>query len=342
MKNIILILAMALVSLTSCKKEPIVNPPTNSSIEGFDFLNQVSGHWIGTNETVYGTYPWFAFDFRPISASHVHSIYEGATNQNIINAFFVADYNGKKQLMGRNGGWLGPQYRATYFILDSVVENTSNKFYRFVDAIGGVKRSFMTYQFTQDSLFFDAYKDNSGSLDNPIHHMGFRGKNMNPSFDDKARQLFNYPQEVAEVDLTNKFTNLVDPGSALFLTESSDPFPKSQQGHFSDLTVNFTRDASIQNDALVLYISKEPIVEAGVVNAFNLNNKLMRFMDVDASETSFTTTYLHPDTYYIMAFSDKDGNKYPSSGDVISSNVQLVVAPETTPSTSVMVNSVLP
>lgn len=341
MKNILLLLFISLLSFSSCKKETEPTPGS-SSIEGFDFLNRISGHWIGTNETVYGTYPWFTFDFRPISPSHVHSIYEGATNQNIINAFFIADYNGKKQLMGRNGGWLGPQYRATYFILDKIEEKANSTLYRFVDAIGGVKRSYMTFEFTPDSLFFDAYKDNSGSLDNPIHHMGFRGKNLNPSFDDAARQLFQFPQETSEVDLNGKFSNLVDPGSALFLDESLDPFPKSMHGHISDLTVNFVRDASVQSDPLVLYISKEPIVESGVVNAFNLNNKLMRFMDIDASETSFSTTYLHPDTYYIMAFSDKDNNKYPSSGDVISSNVQLTVTPKSVLSTQVTVNTILP
>ncbi len=341
MKNIVFIFFISVMSFTSCKKKTTPEPK-NPTIEGFDFLSKISGHWIGTNKTVYGNYPWFTFDFRPISASHVHSIYEGATNQNIINAFFIADYNGKKQLMGRNGGWLGSQYRATYFTLDKIEKKSNSTFYRFVDAIGGVKRSYMTFEFTSDSMFFDAYKDNSGMLDDPIHHMGFRGTNVNPAFDDAAKQLFQYPQEVVEVNLNGKMTSLVDPGSALFLDEGLDPFPKSMHGHISDLTVNFTRDVSVQNDPLVLYISKEPIIESGLVNAFNLDTKLMRLMDIDATETSFTTTYLHPDTYYIMAFSDKDNNKYPSAGDVISSNVQLRITPNSVLSTNVTVDTVLP
>ena len=158
MKYMLLIIALSLLSMFACNKDTNTN---QTNIEGFNLLSELSGHWVGTNETVFGIFDWFAFDFRPISSSHLHSIYEGGTNQNIITSIFVADHNGEQKIMARNGGWLGNQYRATYFVLDKAEEANDRKYYRLVDAIGGVKRAYMELQFENDTLYFDAYKDNS-------------------------------------------------------------------------------------------------------------------------------------------------------------------------------------
>jgi len=301
----------------------------NNEIKGYQLLTNLKGHWVGSNETAFGFFDWFAFDFRPISSSHLHSIYEGGTNQNIITSIFIADFEGNQQIMARNGGWLGNQYRATYFVLDIADDNGSSKYYRLVDAIGKEKRAYMEFRFENDTLHFDAYKDNSGSLNEPIHHMGFKGANYNPSFSQTATDLFDYPKMVSEVDLENKFINLIDSNSALFLEEVEDPFPKSQHGYLSDLKINILRDNSIINDKLLLYISKEPIVDDNSqVDFENLNNKVIRTVDVQANETYYTTTYLHPDNYYITAFTDKDNNFYPSQGDISSISEIIDVQPE--------------
>jgi len=185
--------------------------PEEDEALGFELLNDLHGHWVGSNQTAFGFYQWFAFDFRPISASHVHSIYEGGTNQNIITSVFLADFEGRQQIMARNGGWLGTQYRATYFVLDVEEIKSNQKYYRLVDVVGKENRAYMEFRFENDTMYFDAYKDNSGSLDQPIHHMGFKGINANPNFANDAKQQFNFPQAVAEVDLENKFVNLIDP-----------------------------------------------------------------------------------------------------------------------------------
>jgi len=64
----------------------------------------------------------------------------------------------------------------------------------------------------------------------------------------QAIEHFDFPQPVSEVNLNNQFTNLIDPDSALFLEENNDPFPKSQHGYISDLTIYFDRDSSIAED----------------------------------------------------------------------------------------------
>ena len=335
------ILLWVLIPLYSCNSTDGMNMNDNSNITGYQLLTDLSGHWVGTNDTPFGMFEWFAFDFRPISASHLHSIYEGATNQNIISSIFIADYGGKQQIMARNGGWLGNQYRATYFVLDQAVVNANSSYYRLVDAIGLEKRAYMEFRFENDTLYFDAYKDNSGTLDDPIHHMGFKGVNVNPDFAKAATDLFGYPGNTSEVNLTNAFEDLIDPGSALFLEESKDPFPKSQHGHIADLQINFMRDNNISSDELLLYISTQPIIENGQVNFDNLNNKLIRTISVFPNENSYTATYLHPDTYYITAFTDKDGNFFPSSGDISSASVQVVINPESNTEMDLSINQEL-
>lgn len=312
------------------------NGDNEPNIVGFSLLSDVSGHWVGKNETPFGIYDWFSFDFRPISSSHIHSIYEGASNQNIINSFFVADFEGKKQIMARNGGWLGNQYRATYFVLDIVEISENSRYYRLVDAVGGVKRSYMELRFENDTLYFDAFKDNSGTLDEPIPHMSFKGTNFNPNFAQTATNLFNFPQKTPEIDLNNKFINLIDPDSALFLEENQDPFPKSTHGHVSDLTINFNKNNATQQDALLLYISTEPIIsEEGNMNFEAINTKVVRTINIQASENNYTTTYLHPDNYYITAFSDRDNNFYPSSGDFTNISKMFIVTPNSNLSTTI-------
>ncbi len=340
-QKLIFPLTLCMLFFSNCKKEE--TPIDPNEILGFSLLSDISGHWVGNNETVFGDFDWFAFDFRPISASHVHSIYEGASDQNIITSFFVADFEGRKQVMARNGGWLGNQYRATYFVLDKAEISSNSSYYRLVDAIGKEKRAYMELRFENGTMSFDAYKDDSGQLDDPVHHMGFTGTNYNPSFADATTQKFNFPQEVSEVDLDGKFVNLIDDDSALFLEESQDPFPKSMHGHLSDLTIQINRSTSIQDEGLLFYLSTEPIIDSnGNINFENLDKKVVRTINVKPAENSYTTTYLHPDNYYITLFSDQDGNFFPSSGDVGSMSKFFEVTPESDLSTSLEVDVMIP
>ena len=328
----LLIIIATFCSSCSNLDDADTHTPTNDNdfeIKGFNLLSDLKGHWVGSNQTVFGHFDWFAFDFRPISSSHLHSIYEGGTNQNIITSIFVGSVDGKSQIMARNGGWLGNQYRATYFILDKEEMRGATKYYRLVDAIGGSKRAYMEFQFEGDSLFFDAYKDNSGALDEPIHHMGFKGTNYNPSFAKTATTFFNFPQKDIEVSLENKFVQLIDTNSALFLREIDDPFPKSQHAYISDLKININRDSSILGDQLLLYISAESLINTnGQLDLNNINTKVIRTVDVLSQELFYEATYLHPDKYYVTAFSDKDNNSIPTSGDVSSSSKEIIVDPD--------------
>ncbi len=328
-------LCLSIIFLTTCNN----NPTNPQGILGFELLDDIKGHWVGTNETAFGNFDWFAFDFRPISASHVHSIYEGATQQNIITSVFVADHEGSMQIMARNGGWLGNQYRATYYVLDRAELSSDRNYYRLVDAIGKDNRSYIEFVFENDQLRFDAYKDNSGSLDEPVHHMGFVGLNQNPSYAEHASDLFGFPQPTSEVNLNGQFEVLIDPDSALFLEEDLDPFPKADHKYISDLQVNIDRDGNANNQQLIYFLSKTPIISpTGNIDLNAINTQVIRTITIKPQENSFQNEYVHPDDYYVTIFHDVDGDFIPSAGDISTNSTKVTVGANTTADVGVILN----
>ena len=297
---------------------------------GAELLLDLNGHWVGENVTPFGYFHWFTFDFRPISPSHLHCISEGGTNQSIINSFFIADFEGKQQLMARNGGWLFEQYRATYFVLDKMEKTDDHRYYRLVDAVGGAKRAYMEFKFVQDSLYFDAYKDDAGSADEPRHHMGFAGERVAPDYRLPKPTAFRYPQFISAVNFDGKFNNLVDPDSALFLEEANDPFPKTAHPNVSDLTINIKKPATETEVYTMIYLTTVPLVdEYGIIQHNDLNNGVSRAIVLQGDETSFTCTYVPAGRYYLTVFTDLDDNQYPSAHDPTNGTLEVVVTPET-------------
>ena len=53
--------------------------PVDINKGGFDFMEKMQGHWVGNNLVINQEYPFFAWDYRPISASHTFGIHEGGS-----------------------------------------------------------------------------------------------------------------------------------------------------------------------------------------------------------------------------------------------------------------------
>ncbi|MCP4437867.1 MAG: hypothetical protein GY810_02905 [Aureispira sp.] len=145
----------------ACKKEPTTLPtkvtPIDINSKGFDLLEKLQGHWVGYNRVMTTDFDWFAFDYRAISESHIHGIFEGGTMGNLFTSFFVADFKGTKTIMARNGGLLNGIYRTSYFVLDQVTQNTDwGNSYRLGDAVGGQNTMYMELRFINDSLYFNS------------------------------------------------------------------------------------------------------------------------------------------------------------------------------------------
>ncbi len=324
---------------------PVVINPVDINQQGFDLLQNMQGYWVGTNRVIADDYTWFAFDYRPISPSHVHGIFEGGTMGNLFTSFFVADYEGTRTILARNGGVLNGIYRTSYFVLDSVHYSANESFYRLVDAKGGTRVMWMELKFTPDSLFFNAYTSRLGLFAVPTRHMTFKGSNHDLSLAQTAANAVGFPQNTPAWSLSNGFiesdfyANAGDTAkSASFLWQGSqdvavlgglakDPIIISDYPHVSRLQVDITRNATIQNDELFVYLSKDPLTDNFGYFDMNGFGTVTLFPQVSGTVNQFEFTYLHPGDYYVTVIADNNGDGTISAGDITHVSQQITVAP---------------
>lgn len=321
--------------------------PTDINQKGFEFLEKMQGHWVGTNTVINIPYPWFAFDYRPISPSHIHGIYEGGTVGNLLTSFFVTDFKDTRTIMARNGGLLNGIYRSSYFVLDSVLNAPTEDFYRFVDARGGTKIMWMELTFRSDSLYFYAYTSGLGQRESPTRHMTFTADRRNPDLAQDAATAVGFPQNVVAKDFSSGFVtehlyvNMGNvPLSASFLDQnptadvytlaasSLDPFPIYDHPYMAALEVNVVRNPLIDNKRLLLYLSKEPLTDSfGYLDA-NAFESILLFPEMSNNESKFLLTYLHPGDYYITIVADINEDYQASAGDITHITRAFTVLPE--------------
>lgn len=312
--------------------------PQDITVDGFDLLEKMQGHWIGINRVIATDYPWFAFDYRAISPSHVHGIFEGGTGGNLLTSFFVTDYKNTRTIMARNGGLLNGIYRSSYFVLDSVSNNSNGKYFRLVDALGGTGVMYMELRFLQDSLYFNAYTSRLGQNQMPTRHMTFKAIKQNTHLAQAAAMDVGFPQNISAWDFSvgfNRDSLYVNPGdtgakSASFLWQAGsntdvftlsklagDPFKIGDHPYLGYLQVDAVRNAQIQDKTLFVYLSNDSLTDAfGFLKANALNNNVLVFPEIISSENQFTFTYLHPGDYYVTVIADANDDGFVSAGDI--------------------------
>lgn len=325
--------------------------PVDITKDGFDFLEKMQGHWVGSNRVIVNDYPWFAWDYRAISKSHIHGIHEGGSLGNLFTSFFVTNYKNTRTLMARNGGLLSGIYRTSYFVLDKVEDRgTEGKYYRFVDAIGGENIMYFELRFNNDELFFNAYTSNLGSRI-PNRHMTFKGKKMHTNLALTAQNATGFPQNTIDegLDFSNGFnTDYLyvaqtgdQPKSATFLAaqtnndvyelapQSGDPYIITQHPRLGTLTVNITRNNEITTTNLLVYLSKDPLTDTNgyLTTDATAYDALLHFPTLENNEDNFLFTYLHPGEYYLTVIADKNNDSSPSEGDIVSVSKKVTIEP---------------
>lgn len=373
MKNIIRLIGAALLILmvTGCAKEVrniakpgTTNPPPNVEIvpvdieqnsKGFDLLDHMQGDWVGSNQIMQWQFDWFAFDYRPISPSHVFGIFEGGSMGNLLTSFFVTDFKGTRTIMARNGGVLNGIYRTSYFVLDSVSNSGGTDFYRLVDATAGTRVMWMELSFWGDSLRFNAYTSGLGQRQTPSKHMSFIGKKEYPQLAQTAATVVNFPQNEIAWDFSDGFdvqylTEI--PGSqraysATFLATGAtndvyalapmagDPWRIDQHPYLSSLEVDIEMNNQIQGKPLMVYLSSQMLTDNQGYFQFSAFNSVLHFPELSQGETRFLFTYLHPGNYYVTVIADVNGDGFPSQGDIAHVSQAITVAPESTPQLSI-------
>lgn len=350
--------------LNSCKKEveeptttsqpstpgnpadPTAVNPIDINNQGFEFLEKMQGHWVGESTTVAGNFSWFSWDYRAISASHIHGIYEGGSMGNLFTSFFVTDFENTRTIMARNGGLLNNIYRSSYFVMDSVSNSASEDFYRLTDAHNGNAIMWMELLFRNDSLYYNVYTSRFGQFA-PTLHMTFKGYNSDVSMAQSAALATGFPQNVPAFDFNGGFNEsnfYTNPDSELqsatFLAESStldvyglapisgDPVTIVDYPHIASLQVDVVREAVIDNDQLFVYLSRDPLTDgSGMFISVNAFNTVTQFPEILGSEDQFTFTYLHPGDYYLTVIADENGDFAPGVGDITHSSIPITITP---------------
>ncbi|BDS15310.1 hypothetical protein [Aureispira anguillae] len=327
---------------------PLVIKPVDITTDGFDFLEKMQGHWVGKNRVIADDYDWFAFDYRAISAAHIHGIFEGGSMGNLFTSFFVTDFKNTRTIMARNGGLLNGIYRTSYFVMDSVREDSDgSKYYRLVDAIGGDRLMYMELKFKQDSLYFNSYTSRLGLMELPTRHMTFKGKKRNLDLSQTAATTLNFPQNIVEHDFSNGFvqSNLyvnagdTAPKSASFLNQgnadlltlaagSGDPYIISDYPHLGYLEVDLVKNSAIDSVPIFLYLSKTALTDPLGYLQMNAFDDVLLFPELIATQHQFTFTYLHPGNYYVTAIADKNQDGYPSAGDITHPSQSITITPQ--------------
>lgn len=355
-----------LVTFTSCKKEirniaeSTANPtdptvpvqvstdvnPVDINVDGFGLLENMQGHWVGQNMVIADQFDWFAFDYRAISPSQVHGIFEGGTMGNLFTSFFVTDFMNTRTIMARNGGVLNGIYRTSYFVMDSV-DHSNGDYYRLVDAKNGTAIMFMELRFKNDSLYFNAYTSRMGEF-LPSLHMSFQGKKEHPALAQAAAQAIGFPQNTPAWDFSNGFNESYfyqNPNSqyqtASFLAQdnnldvyalaplSGDPFTITDHPYLGTLQLDVVRNAMIDNTNLFVNLSIDPLTDAsGYMTNLAAFNTILTFPELIGTQDQFLFTYLHPGDYYITVIADTNGDGFPGQGDVTHVSQQVTITPE--------------
>lgn len=319
--------------------------PVDINTDGFDFLEKMQGHWVGSNLVMTTDYTWFGWDFRAISPSHLHGIHEGGTQGNLLTSFFVSNYKNTRTIMARNGGVLNSIYRTSYFVMDKVEDRgTDGKYYRFVDAIGGEATMSFELRFVDNKLYFNVYTSNLGTRE-PTRHMTFVANKMHTELATAAAQATGFPQNTVDdgLDFSNGFNTeyLYTQKSATFLAQgtsndvyglapqSGDPYTITDHPRLGTLKVNLTRGSDIATDKLLVYLSRDALTDTNgyLTSDTDAYDTILHFPELENNETEFLFTYLHPGNYYLTVVADKNNDGSPSTGDITSVSQLVTIDP---------------
>lgn len=333
---------------------PPVMTPIDISKQGFDFFDLMQGHWVGNMLIMGQKFDWFSFDYRPISPSHIHGIYEGGTIGNLFTSFFIANFKGTKTIVARNGGILNGIYRTSYFILDKVEFSNKRKYFRLVDAYGGKDIMWMELEFIGNKLRFNSYTSRFGLNGKPKLHMKFKASKKHIEISNHVAHQLDYPQNRIEKDFSNGLPTpnwgeeyaTVTSASYIFQDTkedlitlgkmAGDPYPINELPYLASLKVNIEQNEKIKNKDLIIYLSKDPltddngnvILEYGYVKQ-SLFDGILSFPQLSPNQTAFTFHYLHPGNYYLTIVADINKDGYISKTDITSKSHFVSVSPQT-------------
>ena len=335
--GLIFILFFMGMLLGGCKKKDTTTqqqvnntlPPitAGTQVMGYNLLSKICGIWDGgvVSETALGSYPEWIVDFRPYSAGQVGAKNELDTANNIFMSFFITYHDSAYKLAFRNGGAFSNLQRVSYMEIDSVSETGSQSFYRFADFVKGTKRTLVDVIFKQDSLIILAFTNIYNTEPLPTPHMQWRARLQDTSSCKAAISHFGFPQKVLVRDFSTTF---VPDSESIFYQNVGDPYPASAQPYVGQATLSYTSNFALNpNNHVFLLVTTQPLISGVSFNTANMIYR-SRYVILNAYQSSYTYTLMHPGNYYLYAYYDTNGNGVLDSGDYVSAaNTQFTLAP---------------
>ncbi len=338
--------AMVVISLLStCRKKtpPDTSTPPAQEPLGYSLLRHLPGIYHGPviSTTSVGDFPFWGVDFRPVHAGQVGGRSELDSANNIHLNFFIAQYQNRRVLCFRNGGYFQGMERITYLIADSIVDG---RYYRFVEPITGGRRAYAEVLFpSSDSLIIAAYTTKMGTRPQPVLHMRWKARKTYDSAYQKASTHHGYPQPtvVATLDAA-----LQGRSEAIWYSPiTNDPYPESAQPYTGFLRASYQHASGYSIDpqrSVFLFLTVKPLIENYNYHPERLAT-LSRYVVLKANENHFFFKHVHPGRYYLYALYDQDGSGGASSGDWFSvPGVEIEVPSRDTAAITVSINFRLP
>lgn len=350
---------ISLLIITSCKDKKgsedatqqtgnTVTPPaitSATSVAGYNILSKSLGIWNGpvTSTTPLGNFQEWIVDFRPISASQTCSMNELDTANSVFMSFFIVYDGSNYNMCFRNGGTFSGMTRTAYMTLDSVVENGTSSYYRFVDYVKDDKRTIAEWTFFADSVHLRCYTNKANTLPAAtVVHIDWRAGRQDLTSCQNATTHFGYPQKTMVKDFTSTFNSVTE---SIYYSTATDPYNESAQPYLGQATLSYSISPTISVAAgtkVTLMVSTQPLF--GTTGPITANFKTRsRYVILTTPEDTFKFIYMHPGTYYYYALCDNDSNGIINSGDYMSAtNTTFTLGALGTATASTQINFQIP
>jgi hypothetical protein len=289
----------------------------NSKINGSGIMYRLPGIWRGPvmSTTSAGSFDHWYADLRPVSPWQI-SQFSNLDDKTINNfSVFVVKYKGEKRIALRTEGCFANSCCITYEILDSVNEATG--YYRFSDFIGGTKRAFTEFQFTDDKMTMEVYTSKFNKEKEVQLHTRWDAVLMDKEAAQTSIRQFKYPKFKKYADFENAFAGMSE---SIFFSFENDPYKSENQPQMGSARFKIHIKEQIEigeNDQILVLLCTKPLWEGQ--NYLKENEKYFaRAVYLKHDVRDFTLNNIHPGNYYVYYFIDRNRDYQYVSGDCMS------------------------
>lgn len=288
-----------------------------NKIKGGGIMYRLPGIWRGPvmSTTSAGSFDHWYADLRPVSPWQI-SQFSNLDDKTINNfSVFVVKYNGEKRIALRTEGCFANSCCITYEILDSVNEATG--YYRFSDFIGGPKRAYTEFRFTDDKMIMEVYTSKFNKEKEVKLHTRWDAVLMDNEAAHATIKKFKYPKFKKYADFENAFAGMSE---SIFFSFENDPYKTEDQPNTGSANFKIIIPENLkmtEKDQVLVLLCTKPLWDGK--NYLKENEKyFVRAVYLKHDVRNYTLNNIHPSNYYVYYFIDHNSDYKYNSGDCMS------------------------